>query len=99
MRSGFQVASPLVAYGKMRSDAIFVPPDPNHLMYWHSDDLRDCGYLDDATCDCTCVEGGGDLKCGSGTGYDCVDPDSSCGEQTRFSQYDTKLSVFCRANV
>eukprot|EP00903_Cladosiphon_okamuranus_P015479 g14291.t1 len=44
----------------------------------HSSDLGECDYFGGETCDCTCVEGGGSL-CGSGTGFDCEDPTSTCG--------------------
>eukprot|EP00752_Nemacystus_decipiens_P014855 g13226.t1 len=45
-----------------------------------ADDLGDCDYFGGATCDCTCVEGG-DTLCGTGTGFDCCNPDSTCGPQ------------------
>eukprot|EP00752_Nemacystus_decipiens_P014856 g13227.t1 len=44
-----------------------------------ADDLGDCDYFNGATCDCTCVEGG-DTLCGTGTGFDCCNPDSTCGD-------------------
>lgn len=52
------------------------------------DDFGDCDIFGGETCDCTCVESGGDLKCRS-SGYDCIDPDSACGKQTRPAQDDT----------
>eukprot|EP00903_Cladosiphon_okamuranus_P009792 g9309.t1 len=40
------------------------------------DDLIDCGYAEGGTCLCTCREKAG--TCGTGTGFDCKDPASTC---------------------
>lgn len=56
------------------------PPNPGRDDVSPSDDLGDCNYFGGATCDCTCVEGG-DTLCGTGIGFDCKDPASTCGEK------------------
>eukprot|EP00752_Nemacystus_decipiens_P004376 g3999.t1 len=48
---------------------------PNNLSVG---DLGDCDYFGGRTCDCTCVDGAGSL-CGTGAGFDCQDPASTCG--------------------
>ncbi|CAN0080080.1 unnamed protein product [Scytosiphon promiscuus] len=59
-----------------------------------ADDLGDCDYFGGATCDCTCVESGGDLTCGT-EGYNCIDPDSACGPTPCATSADCTLPEEC----
>eukprot|EP00903_Cladosiphon_okamuranus_P019467 g17901.t1 len=42
-------------------------------------DLGDCNYFGGETCLCTCRVTGNEAVCGTGPGFDCQNPDSTCG--------------------
>lgn len=46
-----------------------------------SDEAASCGYFDGGSCLCMCNEDTVEGVCGSGSGFDCIDPASACGEE------------------
>ena len=53
---------------------------------------RDCLFFDGYTCDCECIEDTTD-RCGSGSGFDCKNPASGCGEDC--APREPRLSAAC----